>query len=323
MGLHAGAAGARSVYVGYKCGEKEQSNDNAYFGHQAGTVSSAGSNAFFGSEAGRYCSGTQNAFFGDSVCSANPSTAKFCAFFGANSGMNQTSGVCDTFIGTNAGFSNTEGSECTFVGQGAGYTNTTGSGNLAAGCNSGGFSDGSGNTTLGCDATVSNESATNQTVIGHGVVGFCDNSVTFSSNLTPMASGVDANFSSTTGGCLYPVSSSRRWKQDIRPLADLVDSDLIYQLEPVTYRPRDGHGDTNQTHLGLIAEDVDQVLPMLVPKDAQGEPASVRYSMISVVLLEAVKKLNVRLGALEDRMPVVLEEPAELEESEEAEEEEQ
>jgi hypothetical protein len=43
---------------------------------------------------------------------------------------------------------------------------------------------------------------------------------------------------------------------------------------------------------GLIAEEVDKYFPLLVPKDDLGRPASVRYSLLGVLLLEEMKKMK-------------------------------
>ena len=61
---------------------------------------------------------------------------------------------------------------------------------------------------------------------------------------------------------------------------------------------RIGHGDHTALHIGLIAEEVERYLPIIVPKDQNGRPASVRYSLLSVLLLEEMKKLNIEITEL-------------------------
>ena len=50
---------------------------------------------------------------------------------------------------------------------------------------------------------------------------------------------------------------------------------------------------------GLIAEEVHEILPELVVYNGRNEPAALNYQMISVLLLEEVKKLKERVDTLE------------------------
>jgi hypothetical protein len=101
---------------------------------------------------------------------------------------------------------------------------------------------------------------------------------------------------------LYPVSSSLRWKDNIEPISNKIDTTQIYNLQPVTFNPRNGHGNPNELHIGLIAEEVEKYVPIIVPKDDLGRPSSVRYALIGVLLLEEVKKLKNQVIALENRL---------------------
>jgi hypothetical protein len=129
-------------------------------------------------------------------------------------------------------------------------------------------------------------------VIGSGVISFGDNTITFPSNLRSWPGGTEVNFSSSGGGCLFPVSSSIRWKQNVKDISETLDTSLVYNLRPVTFNPSLGHGNTEETHIGLIAEEVNDQFPLLVPKDGEGKPASVKYSILSVLLLAELKKFR-------------------------------
>ena len=52
---------------------------------------------------------------------------------------------------------------------------------------------------------------------------------------------------------------------------------------------------------GLIAEDVNEVLPTIVGKNGNNEITGVDYSRITALLIETVKELNIRIKALENR----------------------
>ena len=78
--------------------------------------------------------------------------------------------------------------------------------------------------------------------------------------------------------------SSRRFKTNIQPLVGALKT--IEQLQGVSYERRsDG-----KHEIGVIAEDVDQVVPELVARDPQTrEVQGVDYARLSALLIEAVK----------------------------------
>ena len=69
-------------------------------------------------------------------------------------------------------------------------------------------------------------------------------------------------------------------------------SETILALKPVTFHYKDG--DTKKARgtpqFGLIAEDVAEVNPDLVVRDAGGEPLSVRYDQVNAMLLNEFLK---------------------------------
>ena len=116
---------------------------------------------------------------------------------------------------------------------------------------------------------------------------------------------------STETGRLYaePFTSSRRFKKDIEPLG--IDTNSVLKLEPVKFR----YKKDNQASIGLIAEDVETVIPELVSYDEENKPLEVHYDKVSVYLLGVVKEqqrrmdeqqkelqdLKARIGAQEGR----------------------
>ena len=89
------------------------------------------------------------------------------------------------------------------------------------------------------------------------------------------------------------VASDKRWKTDILPLRSALDK--VSGLEGVTYQwkldefPDQGLKAGRQ--IGLIAQDVETVLPELVESDGDGYK-SICYSKLTAVLVEAVKELK-------------------------------
>lgn len=295
IGLETQNSGYLNTFIGYGSGKKENSNENVYVGHNAGTINSGGMNTFLGSETGKFSSGTQNTYIGNNSCAYTGSIGSYNLFAGTESGFHNTSGFGNVFLGTVSGASNKEGSWNVFIGQSSGHGNDDGNNNIFIGANSGiSNNNGSGNICIGDSSDTSSENPTNQIVIGQGVVSYGDNTITFPNNLKSFPNGVEVNFSHTNGGCLYPVSSSVRWKNDIQDISKNIDTSLLYQLRPVTYKSTLDN-DEKHTHIGFIAEEVEKLFPNLVPKDDLGRPSSVRYSLVSVLVVEELKKLKEKI----------------------------
>ncbi len=84
-------------------------------------------------------------------------------------------------------------------------------------------------------------------------------------------------------------SSSRRYKTGVEPFAGGLQ--LINRLQPVRFSWK-----TNlQPDIGLIAEDVAQVEPLLTFKNQNGEIEGVNYSQVSVVLINAIKEQQAQI----------------------------
>lgn len=126
-----------------------------------------------------------------------------------------------------------------------------------------------------------NGSATARMQIGTG------GAITFPS-ISTTASAANAFLDSGASNSLLRSTSSIQYKQDVR---DLADSEQIYNLRPVTYRSKAEADDQSKRHLGLIAEEVHGVEPMLVHY-ADGQPDGVQYERLTVLLLAELKKLR-------------------------------
>ncbi len=84
-------------------------------------------------------------------------------------------------------------------------------------------------------------------------------------------------------GKLWKQTSSLRYKHNI---ADLPTAgDAVLDLCPVSF----DWNSTDAPDIGLIAEEVEQVLPDLVIRDADGQPDGVRYDKVALYLLDVVR----------------------------------
>jgi len=98
-------------------------------------------------------------------------------------------------------------------------------------------------------------------------------------------------------------SSDRRFKKDITPFDHLLDR--VAALQPVHYSWRADefparHFGNGQTY-GLVAQDVEQVLPELVATDSDGFKA-VDYSALPLLTIQAVKELKSENDSLKQRL---------------------
>jgi hypothetical protein len=87
-------------------------------------------------------------------------------------------------------------------------------------------------------------------------------------------------------GKLGIVMSSARYKRDIRDMDE--SSSSLLKLRPVTFRYKDDPAGTLQ--YGLVAEEVEKLYPELVTHAVDGQVQSVRYSMLTSMLLNELQK---------------------------------
>jgi hypothetical protein len=115
----------------------------------------------------------------------------------------------------------------------------------------------------------------------------------------------------TSSGQLGVASSSRRYKQDIEPLGDA--SERLYSLRPVKFRyiKPDEQGQ-KPVQFGLIAEEVAEVLPELVYRNAEGQVEGVRYDELAPILVNEVKQQRAKLAAQAEQLGELKQQLAEL-----------
>lgn len=106
------------------------------------------------------------------------------------------------------------------------------------------------------------------------------------------AAATDININTTTGQ-LFQVTSSRRYKKNIKPYRDGLD--MLLALRPVNFQWKKGKSDAGYDDsfldLGLIAEEVAEVAPEFVVFNEDDQPESVRYSSLVMPLINAVREL--------------------------------
>jgi len=217
-----------------------------------------------------------------------------------------TTGYLNTASGDSVLVSNTTGSRNTASGYLALFSNTTGRYNTASG-DSALFSNttGSRNVALGVDAGVNLTTGNDNVAIANGGTAGESGTIRIGTAGTQTRAFVAGIRGVTTGvanaipvlidgnGQLGTVSSSARFKEEIRDMGELTDR--LLELRPVVfrYKPEVQAGE-RPLEYGLIAEEVAEVFPELVVYDDEGKPFTVKYHLLSAMLLNELEKLRDR-----------------------------
>jgi len=101
------------------------------------------------------------------------------------------------------------------------------------------------------------------------------------------ASGYATVIVNPSNGCFYYYSSSRNYKEDIRPLE--VDFDRILDAEPKSFTDKV----SGQWNIGYIAEEFDDLGLRELVLYRDGRPDGLKYELVSIYLLEMIKELKV------------------------------
>jgi hypothetical protein len=233
-------------------------------------------------------------------------TGSFNTANGNNALFHNTTGFQNVATGVQALFSNTTGFHNAAAGFQALLSNTTGNHNTADGDNAlahnttgtlntavGGHAldqniTGSSNVALGFQAGF-NITGSGNVCIGQNIVGLAgESNVTRIGNIgsTAQANGVFVTVG--TGGKLGFQVSSRRYKDDIKPMDRA--SEAIFALKPVSFRYKREIDPARSPDFGLVAEDVATVNPDLVARDEEGKIVTVRYQAVNAMLLNEFLK---------------------------------
>ena len=202
--------------------------------------------------------------------------------------------------------SNTSGSSNVAMGAQSLKFNTTGSFNVAIG-ESALLANRTGthNTAIGVFAGENQTTGSNNVYIGANIVGFDgEENHTYIRNInTTSVNGGSADsvtIDLINGGLLGHASSSRRYKEDIKPMDK--ESEVLFGLKPVSYRYKKDIDKTQSLDYGLIAEDVAKVDPNLAIRDGKGQIENVRYNAIDAMLLNEFLKEHRKVEAQESKI---------------------
>jgi Chaperone of endosialidase len=316
-------------YPGFNTAE----GDGALQSLTSGTSNTAlGFDALFSNTTGINNTATGLAALGSNTTGSDNTADGFGAL------LHNTAGVGNTGIGFGALFANTTGFENAATGLEALFANTTGFHNTADGFAAlmrnttgnhntangdealGGNTTGNFNTTAGAHSLENNTIGSSNTALGFGA----GDNVTSASNVICIGSGVvGANVSNScyigdifgqtssggaavfinSSGKLGTMTSSRRFKEEIKPMEQT--SEALFALKPVTFRYKKEIDPTGTHQFGLVAEEVEKVDSDLVVRDEEGKPYTVRYDAVNAMLLNeflkehrTVQELKQQIAAL-------------------------
>jgi hypothetical protein len=115
--------------------------------------------------------------------------------------------------------------------------------------------------------------------------------------------GVRLNYGSGYGGTLYgswtitgtlTETSSTRYKTNIKTIESGLDK--VLQMRGVVYNRKDN----GKEEIGVIAEEMNEILPQVIQYNTESEIDSVSYSRIVGVLIEAIKDLKQEINELKN-----------------------
>jgi len=272
---------------------------NSAFGYRALAASTGSGNTANGYQAlSGNTSGVDNTATGVSALSLNNTgsnnTANGAAALAVNRG-----GIDNTAIGAETLINNTSGNYNTAVGFEALAGNDIGGANTAVGYQALLRATGVNNTAIGNGAGATVRTGSYNVYLGAGVGGVATDEVghTYISNISSTVQPPGGNVEYVTINLdtklLGHSSSSRRYKEDIRPMTNV--SEALYRLKPVTYRYKKEIDPKQSAAFGLIAEEVAEVNPALIARNSKGQPESVHYEMVNAMLLNEFLKEHERV----------------------------
>ena len=240
---------------------------------------------------------------------------------GLEIGRGPGNSASNTIFGDGAFASNTSATNCTAIGSAAlafnvsGTSNTaigyssllsaTGGSNTAVGSFSGGnITTGTTNTTVGWNAQTSAAGATSQVVVGASLVGKGDN--------TAFIGGTNGAYNAKNV-TTWETTSDLRLKKDVTDNKEGLEHILAIRIRNFRYRTQDevtelpveSAVDKPGLQLGVIAQEIQQILPQLVTENSTGvlslNTDPLLWYLINSVqsLKEELEQAKARIDALE------------------------
>jgi len=310
--LFGGTTGTYNTAVGYEAGYSDSTaSQNTFVGYRAGKSSNASDVTYIGFDSGLHATGSSNTCLGHRTMDATSCTGGLNTAIGREGLGSLTSGVENTTLGYFAGHDVTTGNYNTIVGSNTGDVVTTGSQNTVVGRNAGqALTTGHYNVYVGYKA---------------GGTSNVDNRLYIARSNSGAGNAATWIHGDEGGNCFmggnhttWRTTSDRRLKKNIvdspRGLAEIDQlrvANFEYKTEdeidmsefPSANGAEDvviGKGNEGQIQTGIIAQEVESVLPECIKTSDHGVK-TVNNDPITWALVNAVKELSARVKELESR----------------------
>jgi hypothetical protein len=287
-GAYNTANGALALFSNTEASRNTAIGSNALFSNITGEFNTAiGESALT-----RNTQGEGNIATGGSALSSN-TEGNYNTATGYRALLRNTTGTLNMANGKDALYNNTQGQDNTATGFSALFNNTVGDFNTANGSTALYNNTGDYNTAIGHGAGASLTTGSGNVCIGALVAGAASESNTTrirNIGVTPQDTQIYVTLDANGGNKLGYVnlSSSRRFKEDIEPMAG--SSEALFTLNPVKFRYKPEINPDCAERFGLLAEEVEEINPDLVSHDSEGKPIAVRYESVNAMLLNEFLK---------------------------------
>ncbi len=341
--------GSYNTFIGRFAGNATLSNENTFLGYSAGSSHDTGvKNTFVGMNSGKYNNtGEYNTFVGyaageNSDYTSNSTHIGYYAGYNATgygnttlgwgAGRNST-GDYNVMLGNTAGNQTTSGSQNVYIGTSAGSTNLTGVGNVFIGYNAGQNETGSNklyidnsNTTtplihgdFSTDIMTVNGTLKVRTMrigdLGSSNLGLDGDIVPFGGSGLgyDLGNNVAGEYWDDVVALEYITYSDRDTKDEVKSINRGLED--IMKLRPVSYRYKKEISADDKIRLGLIAQEVEEVIPEAVVNDdvdidlitgekiiTKGQYKGMNYDQLIPVLIKAVQEQQEQIEFLKKQL---------------------
>ena len=321
-----------SFYGSFAGSFNSTGNFNSFFGISAGNFNTEGSdNSLFGTQAGQGTTiGNYNSFFGRSAGFLN-TEGSGNSFFGTDAGQANTTGIFNTIIGAYANVAANNLDHATAIGADA---VVSASNSIVLGRTNGAVDK----VGIGTSAPVARLEVVGNWTGEEGALRITGDLPTIRFTGGPLADnrswiihtgasgpgnlefyratgpaswtpvfvlGINSTVKVVTLGAaggtqlcrngaleISTCSSSLRYKTAIAPFTSGLE--LITQLRPITYSWKQG----GMRDVGLAAEEVEKIEPLLTTYNDKGEVEGVKYDRLTIALINAIKQQQAQIDSL-------------------------
>jgi hypothetical protein len=302
--------------AGYQATDASSSN---FFGATSGyNATYAAYSNFYGTQAGSGATNSDSSNYFGYQAGQDATDAYQSNFYGISAGRNATNARNSNLIGAYAGYGATNASNAIMIGTQAGYSDTV---NNTASDNNWSILLGYNTKTGGYSNSVLIGGATSTTAIANTKA----NQFMLAPSLTELRlRGVDYTLPSAQGGVGTVLTNNGSgvltWASgepsDINLKKNVTDFnnaefiletvpdmagestlDKIMNITSVTYN-WNTESDTDQKHVGFIAQELEQIFPLIVNTDSSTGLKSVSYAKITPYLVKAMQEMNLKIEDL-------------------------